>query len=81
MWGKATVPSLIGLLYFVTFFDDSSKKIWIYFLKHKSDVFKKWFAQVENESGQKFKCLKSDKGDEYCDDRFEEFCASRESVQ
>jgi len=34
-------------------------------LKHKSnvfDVFKKSLVQVENESGQKFKCLKSDKG-------------------
>jgi len=49
-------------------------------LKHKSDVFdvfKKWLAQVENESGQKLKCLKSDNGGEYYDGRFEELCASR----
>jgi len=35
-------------------------------------------AQVENESGQKFKCLKPDKEDEYCDGRLEEFYASQE---
>ena len=52
----------------------------MYFLKHKSDVFevfKKWLAQVENESGRKLKCLKSDNGSEYCDGTFEEFRAIR----
>ena len=51
VWDK-TVPFLEGLLHFVTFIDDSSRKVWIYFLKHKSDafdVFKKLLAQVEND--------------------------------
>jgi len=64
----------------VTFINDSSRKVWVYFLKHKSDVFdvfKKWLAQIENELGRKLKCLKSDNGGEYCDDIFEEFCVSR----
>ena len=50
-------------------------------MKRKSDmfdVFKKWLAQIENESGRKLKCLKSDKRGEYCDGRFEEFCAGQE---
>ena len=62
------------------FIDDSSKKVWIYFLKHKSDmfdVFKTWLAQVENKLGRKLKCLKYDNGGEYCDGRYEEFCASQ----
>ena len=45
------------------FIDDASRKVWIYFMKQKSkvfDVFKKWLAQVENETGLKIKCLKSD---------------------
>ena len=49
--GKASVLSRSSL-YFVIFIDDSSKKDWIYFLRHKSnmfDVFKKWSAQAENE--------------------------------
>jgi len=54
VWGKVLVPFFGGLLYFVTFIDDSSRKVWVYFLKHKSDVFEvfnKWLAQVENELG------------------------------
>jgi len=80
VWGKASIFSLGCSLYFVTFIDDSSRMIWIYFLKHKLDVFdvfKKWLAQVENESGRKLKCLKSDNGGEYCNSRFKELCASR----
>ena len=32
-WDKASVPSLGGSLYFVIFIDDSSRKVWVYFLK------------------------------------------------
>jgi len=80
VWDK-TVPFLEGLLHFVTFIDDSSRKVWIYFLKHKSDafdVFKKLLAQVENESGWNLKCLKSNNRSKYCNARFEKFCLSWE---
>jgi len=79
VWGKASVPSLGDSLYFVTFIDDFSRKVRVYFSKHKLDVFevfKKWLAQVKNESGWKVKCMKFNNGGEYCDGRFEEFCAS-----
>jgi len=81
VWGKASVLSLGDLLYFKNFIDDSSRKVWVNFLKHKLDtfeVFKKWLAQVENESGRKLKCLKFDNEGEYHDGKFEEFCISRE---
>nr|CAN76388.1 hypothetical protein VITISV_037906 [Vitis vinifera] len=42
--------------YYITFIDDSSRKVWVYFLKNKSDVFetfKKWKAMVETETGLK----------------------------
>ena len=51
VWGPSPVSSLGGSRFYVTFIDDSSKKVWVYFLKHKSDVFetfKKWKAEVEN---------------------------------
>ena len=47
IWGKTSIPSLGGSLYFMTFIDDSSGKVLVYFSKHKSDVFdmsKKWLA-------------------------------------
>ena len=43
--------SLGGASYFLTFIDDSTKKVWIYLLKNKSDTFdvlKKFLAMVEN---------------------------------
>ena len=39
-------------------------------------MFKKWLAQVENETSLKLKYLKSVNGGEYRDNRFEEFCGN-----
>ena len=58
VWGPSTVKSLGGSQYYVTFIDDATRKVWIYFLKHKSEVFetfKKWKVLVENEAGVKLK--------------------------
>ena len=44
VWVKAFILSLGGSIYFVTFINDASRKVWVYFLKQKSDapdVFKK----------------------------------------
>ena len=60
-----SVSSLGGSRYYVTFIDDSTRKVWVYFLKHKSgvfDAFKIWKSAVENETNLKVKCLKSDNG-------------------
>ncbi|KAK2378762.1 putative mitochondrial protein [Trifolium repens] len=77
VWGPTTVSSIGGKNYFVTFIDDHSRKVWIYFLKHKSEVFdafKKWKAMVENETGLKIKKLRTDNGGEYEDTKFKKFC-------
>ncbi|KAE8735455.1 hypothetical protein F3Y22_tig00000340pilonHSYRG00428 [Hibiscus syriacus] len=62
VWGPSPVPSLAGSLYYVTFIDDSTRKMWVYFLKKKSEVFdtfRKWKVMVENENGLKVKRLSS----------------------
>nr|KYP40338.1 Retrovirus-related Pol polyprotein from transposon TNT 1-94 [Cajanus cajan] len=77
VWGPTTVSSISGKQYFVTFIDDHSRKVWVYFLKHKSEVFeafKMWKAMVENETGLKIKKLRTDNGGEYEDTRFKRFC-------
>ncbi|KAL4368326.1 hypothetical protein GQ457_05G026720 [Hibiscus cannabinus] len=54
-----------GALYFVTFIDDHSRKVWIYLLKTKDQVleaFKEFHAKVERETGRKLKCVRSDNG-------------------
>ena len=50
LWGPSLVAFLGGSRYYITFIDDSSRKVWVYFLKNKFDVFetfKKWKAMVE----------------------------------
>jgi hypothetical protein len=57
--------SLGGNRYFVTFIDDFSRKLWVYFLNEKSaafTVFKNFKALVENQSGHKLVTLRSDRG-------------------
>ena len=79
VWGPSPVSSLAGSLYYVTFIDDSTRKLWVYFLKKKSEVFdtfRKWKAMVENETGLKIKRVRSDNGGEYRDNRFREFFAN-----
>ncbi|KAE8704670.1 hypothetical protein F3Y22_tig00110447pilonHSYRG00005 [Hibiscus syriacus] len=79
VWGPSPFPSLAGSLYYVTFIDDSTRKVCVYFLKKKSEVFdtfRKWKAMVENENGMKVKRLRSDNGGEYRNRRFRDFCAN-----
>jgi transposase InsO family protein len=78
LWGPAPVSSIGGASYYMTFIDDCTRKVWVYFLKHKSDAFecfKRWKARVETETGLKVKCLRSDNGGEYELHEFKEYCA------
>ncbi|GJX61084.1 retrovirus-related pol polyprotein from transposon TNT 1-94, partial [Tanacetum coccineum] len=78
VYGPTSVASICGSYYYVTFINDSSRKVWVYFLKNKSEVFntfKKWKAAVENETNLRVKCLKSDNGGEYSSREFIEYCA------
>ncbi|KAK4257721.1 hypothetical protein QN277_007276 [Acacia crassicarpa] len=71
-------PSSLGKNnYFLLFIDDFSRKTWVYFLKQKSEVFevfKKFKASVEKESGCKIKAMRSDRGGEFTSKEFLEFC-------
>ncbi|WZZ72276.1 hypothetical protein YC2023_083646 [Brassica napus] len=78
LWGFPSTPdSLAGAKYFVTFIDDFSKKVWIYFLKTKDEVFAKfreWKAEVETKTEKKVKCLRTDNGLEFCNKQFDDYC-------
>ncbi|RVW19193.1 Retrovirus-related Pol polyprotein from transposon TNT 1-94 [Vitis vinifera] len=74
--GPMKTKTLGGSLYFVTFIDDHSRKIWVYTLKTKDqvlDVFKQFHALVERQSGEKLKCIQIDNGGEYSSP-FDEYC-------
>ncbi|KAK3039079.1 hypothetical protein RJ639_028530 [Escallonia herrerae] len=56
------------------------RKVWVYFMKHKSEVFnvlKQWKARVENQTGKKLKYFRSDNGMEYKDEEFLQFCKDK----
>ncbi|KAE8683930.1 hypothetical protein F3Y22_tig00111166pilonHSYRG00365 [Hibiscus syriacus] len=51
--GPSTTSSLGGSRYYVTFIDGFSWKVWVYFLKQKSDVFEKFKLWKAEEYGIK----------------------------
>lgn len=70
------VSSIYGKHYFVTFIENHSKNVWVYFLKHKSKLFKAFRigkAMVENDIGLKIKKLKINNDGEYEDTIFKTF--------
>jgi hypothetical protein len=65
--GLASMPSLGGSLYYVSFIDDFSKKTWIYFPSKKTKVFEKFKefkSLVENQTIKKIKVLINENGGE-----------------
>ena len=67
--GPLNVKSFSGALYFVTFINDCSKKLWVYALKTKNQVlekFKEFHVLVERQSSKKLKHIRTDNGGEYC---------------
>ncbi|OMO73383.1 Integrase, catalytic core [Corchorus capsularis] len=76
-WGPAPVESHSRCRYFVTFIDDYSRKVWVYFLKTKDEVFdrfKEWKIMIEKRTSRQIKTLRTDNGLEFCGQGFNEFC-------
>ncbi|CAA7059582.1 unnamed protein product [Microthlaspi erraticum] len=81
LWGAPSVPFSLGRCqYFISFIDDFSRKVWVYFLKTKDEAFGKfvdWVNLVENQSEKKVKTLRTDNGLEFCNNLFDDFCKAR----
>ncbi|KAG7554353.1 GAG-pre-integrase domain [Arabidopsis suecica] len=81
LWGAPSVPPSLGKCqYFISFIDDYSRKVWIYFLKTKDEAFDKfveWANLVENQTDKRIKTLRTDNGLEFCNRLFDEFCTSK----
>lgn len=74
--GPMDQESLGGMKYFITFIDDYTRRVHVYFLKNKLnilEVFKDYKSRVENELEYKIKVVRSDNGKEYCNKDFENF--------
>ena len=65
-----------GALYFVTFVDDHSWKLWAFALKSKDQVFyifKEFYASVEIEKRKKLRCIRIDNDGKY-QGSFKKYC-------
>lgn len=79
VYGLVSHVSLTGCEYYVTFIDNHSKKTWIFFLKTKDKVFKRFQefkSLVENQTWKKIKVLRLDNGGEYTSIEMKDFCRS-----
>lgn len=65
--------------YLLTFIDDFSRKIWVFFLKEKSEAFRMFQlfkTKVEKETGASIRGLRTDRGGEFTSTEFIKFCAT-----
>jgi len=75
VWTTKT-ESIGGCKYYVSFIDDHTRKVWVYFMKHEGEVFQQFLnfkAMVEKDKGVSIKCLRSDGGGEYLSNEFSEY--------
>lgn len=78
--GAMPRESWSGARYVLTFIDDCTRKIFIYFLKAKSEVyekFKEFQIMVENQTECRIKTLRSDNGTEYVNNKFQQYLKSK----
>ena len=74
--GPMEEASLAGSRYYLTFVDDKSRRVFVYFLKTKSEAevlqaFDDFLEQAERQTGRKLKTLRSDNGKEYVNRGFQ----------
>ncbi|RVW49359.1 Retrovirus-related Pol polyprotein from transposon TNT 1-94 [Vitis vinifera] len=84
LWGPSPVESHSGCRYYVTFIDDFSRKVWVYFLKAKDEVFgkfKEWKTMVEKRTGKVVKTLRTDNGLEFCKQGFRRVLQKRRCMR
>lgn len=74
--GFMSHTSFGGSRYFVTFKDEATGFRFVYFLKHKDEVYEKFievFNRIQNNFGRPFKVLFTDNGKEYVNKKMRDF--------
>ncbi|KAJ0615698.1 putative RNA-directed DNA polymerase [Helianthus annuus] len=80
VWGPAEVNGGQGFRFFLLFVDDCTRMSWVYFLKHKSEVFKFFtifHAMVQTQYKTNIQILRSDNGGEFVNNSMKEFVQSK----
>ncbi|KAE8660144.1 hypothetical protein F3Y22_tig00116958pilonHSYRG00159 [Hibiscus syriacus] len=76
VFGLVKQQSISGMRYMVTFIDDFSRYVWVFFMNEKSDTFSKFKEfrdSAEGEVGKKICCLRTDNGGEYRSNEFSKY--------
>ena len=76
VFGPIKQASIGGMKYMVTFIDDFSRYVWVYFMKEKSETlskFKEFKKVAEAEVSKRVRSLRTDNGGEYTSDEFSDF--------
>ena len=76
VWCLAKIASMGGYRYYVTFIDDHTRKVWVYFMKKKSEVFnhfQSFKVMVQKKKRKYLNFLRSDEGEEYFSKDFSDF--------
>lgn len=74
--GPMEVKSIGRAKYLITFVDNYSRKVFVYFTRAKSnafEIFKNFRAMIENQTDRKIKILRSDNGGEYESTEFKNY--------
>lgn len=77
--GPMEQQSFAGMKYFITFIDDYTRMVHVYFMKDKLnvlEVFTDFQKRVENNLGRKIQILRTDNGLEYCNSKFDKYLAN-----
>ena len=76
VWGPTDTASMHGCRYYVSFIDDHTQKVWVYFMQNKSKVFghfKDFKTMEKKEIGMQIETLSLDGGGEYFSNEFSDF--------
>ena len=76
--GPMEVPSIGGSRYYIAFVDDRSRRMFVYFLRTKSEdevlkAFQTFHVLAERQTGQKIKIIRTDNGLEYTNKKFQSY--------
>lgn len=76
VFGPVKQPLISGMRYMVTFIDDLSRYVLVFFMKEKFEAltkFREFKEQVEGELLTKIQCLHTDNGGEYMSHEFSQY--------